>query len=899
MVVAETAFVRNAPLPGWAQPLPLPPAELIAGRPPVLVHLADTQLWAGDTPAYLVNRAEQVDDAGALSQIGQIALHFNPEYQRLLLHRVAIVREGAAIDHTSNVPVRFLQREAGLEQGVVSGVTTASMVLPDVRVGDTLHLTYTIEGENPIFSGHYAGWAGWDQSHPVVLRHVSLTAPMQRPIRWQWVGDRPGDRPLPVESEHGGLRRLSFEGRRLPGVAFEPYLPRDAYPLRWLQFSEFGSWAQVAAWARGLFPADAPLPAALGPVMQRLRQLPTREEQVSQALQWVQNEIRYYSVSLGESSHKPHSPAEVVAQRYGDCKDKSFLLARMLQSLGIDAHPALVAAQTRQAPLKLLPSPEAFDHVIVQVRLNGRDFYLDATRLGQSGPLEHMGQGMEDAAVLVVAPGVTHLARVQSPNRAQLFANELHERYTLARLGEPALLESEQHWFGLGAESLRVMLGRMDPQQLAHWALGRYDRRHPGLTLEGPPQVVHDAQLNRLSVMARYQVPRPATESGGEWSLRFLASNLQGAFVIPDTLARQLPLAVPSFPGRMHYVVEVRWPDSVSQVLTPQTERLDTPHFDLQVTRSMRGPRARETVWLQPRVAAVPAAELPQLLEDMRRIDELVHSRFTVLPQDGGDTAAAAPASLQQRLASQLQAQAERSGRAIARGHLQAEDLADAHCLRAEALAELGDGEAALQDAEAAVRLAPALARAWACRGKALWALGRFAPADADFSRALQLDGEPFTSYLHRGQARFYQGRFEQAAEDFARAAAQAGEEAQRLHALVWQGWALKRLGQALPAQLQAAAAQGPHTAWPRPALALLAGTLSADELLAQAGNAQGDARTLALAEAWFTVGQHHLAHGQAHQARNAFEKTREAGVMRYAEHAAAGFELQRLAAVR
>jgi hypothetical protein len=34
-------------------------------------------------------------------------------------------------------------------------------------------------------------------------------------------------------------------------------------------------------------------------------------------------------------------------------------------------------------------------------------------------------------------------------------------------------------------------------------------------------------------------------------------------------------------------------------------------------------------------------------------------------------------------------------------------------------------------------------------------------------------------------------------------------------------------------------------------------------------------------------------------QARDAFEKTREAGVMRYAEHAAAGFELQRLGGAR
>jgi tetratricopeptide (TPR) repeat protein len=176
-----------------------------------------------------------------------------------------------------------------------------------------------------------------------------------------------------------------------------------------------------------------------------------------------------------------------------------------------------------------------------------------------------------------------------------------------------------------------------------------------------------------------------------------------------------------------------------------------------------------------------------------------------------------------------------------------------------------------------------------------MWALGRFSEAAAGFGRALQLDGDAWAAYLQRGQARFYEGRLEPAALDFEHAARLAADEPQRWQAMVWQGWALRRLGRGLPPALQAAAAVHPAPAWPQPALGLIAGTLGADELLAEAGKAQGDARALALVEAWFALGQHHLAQGRPQQARDAFEKTREAGVTRYAEHAAAGFELQRL----
>jgi lipoprotein NlpI len=186
------------------------------------------------------------------------------------------------------------------------------------------------------------------------------------------------------------------------------------------------------------------------------------------------------------------------------------------------------------------------------------------------------------------------------------------------------------------------------------------------------------------------------------------------------------------------------------------------------------------------------------------------------------------------------------------------------------------------------------LARAWSGRGKAHWALGCFAEAAADFSHALQLDGDPGANYLNRGQARFYEGRFDAAADDFARAAEQSTDPSQRLHAQVWQGWALRRLGRSLPAPLQAAA-NGDPGPWPAAALALLAGRMDADTLLAAAGQAPGDAASVALVEAWFSVGQLHLAQGRTAPAREAFAKAREGGITRYAEHAAAGFELQRL----
>ena len=118
-----------------------------------------------------------------------------------------------------------------------------------------------------------------------------------------------------------------------------------------------------------------------------------------------------------------------------------------------------------------------------------------------------------------------------------------------------------------------------------------------------------------------------------------------------------------------------------------------------------------------------------------------------------------------------------------------------------------------------------------------------------------------------------------------------------RLFKQIWQIWSLQRAGQPVPPELLAQARREPTGAWPRPALAMLVGDITPEAMLAGLDRLQGDERQMALAEAWFYVGQHGLVRGRAAEAREAFEKCRAIGVTMYFEHVAAGFELARLAA--
>src|SRR5437870_347882 len=79
--------------------------------------------------------------------------------------------------------------EAALENGVYSGTVTASILVDDLRVGDTIEYQYSVVGDNPVFGGKFFNGASWDQASPVERRRVLLTHPADRAIGWKLVGE--------------------------------------------------------------------------------------------------------------------------------------------------------------------------------------------------------------------------------------------------------------------------------------------------------------------------------------------------------------------------------------------------------------------------------------------------------------------------------------------------------------------------------------------------------------------------------------------------------------------------------------------------------------------------------------------------------------------------------------
>lgn len=891
--VAPGSFDRGTPVPEWVQRVPPPPTTRTE---PLVARLLDQQIRLNDAGvASFAELALQANAATALGAIGQIKLNYVPGYQKVHLHSIGIWRDGAFVDRTSSANIRFLERETGFEQGVYSGVITVAILIPDVRVGDTLHYAVSFEGSNPVFGQTFAWAGGWEVAEPVEWRRVILTYPRTRTIQWRIEGDY---RKLPVEprsTQDGAMMTLAFDERGVEPMKPEPFVPDNFLAVSRLQFSEYVDWNEVARWAQSLFP---PVLSQSDELKSLIAQFATQSDagaRAGAALRWVQGEVRNFALALGESSHRPHAPEIVLQRRFGDCKDKTYLLLTMLRSMGIEATPMLVSLSAGRLPGRFLPMPAVFDHAIVQARIDGAFVYLDPTDPPDSVAVGARWAVAPQTLGLLAVENTQGLVEVGFPPQAAMPGLEVEERIRIPALAPEGTIEARVTFVGARASLMRLIWSQSNADQRREVSLGYFGRRYSGIELAAAPEATDDPQLNRFTITGRYRVPRLAQSEGGNWIVRFEPWAIRGAVNLPETERRRYPIVAAESRAVREYKAVVEWPSQVSAIHDARSEVVDGLVFRGESRTSFRGNRFEYSARIATTATEIQASQVPRLIEDFRKFVETFEYQSVVRPGDVGAALAQGMSPAQATAVARARDQIDRATSDIRDKKLAGDELVGALCRRARGLAYLDQQADGLRDTSEAVRIVLASPDAWACHGDLLYASGDFAGAEEALTKALALGADETETLQDRGRSRVYAGRLDDAAADFARAAAAASSLEKALYARLWQMAALLRAGRPLPTEILELAGRDPTGAWPRPAVAMLAGVTTPQAMWAEVGRLDGNDRVLASEEAWFYLGQHYLAKNQPAEARKAFEECRALGIVNYVEHTAARLDLARL----
>ncbi len=504
-----------------------------------------------------------------------------------------------------------------------------------------------------------------------------------------------------------------------------------------------------------------------------------------------------------------------------------------------------------------------------------------------------MGQAHEGSQALVIAPGTRAFSVIASPNVLDLVRSERSEVATLPKLASESSLDTSQTWNGAAAERIRVLHEHLPHAQFVQLFGDSMQARYPGATLAGEPRVEDDRVNNVVTVAAVYNVPQLAIGKDGNWLVRFSPTNLKGTLLANPSSNRKAPLMLPGFPFEGRYSFEVKFPGEVSAIADPHTSSVQSKQFNYTVTSSFRGNTSKTVIDLKTFADRVELADLKDYSGNLRKADSITRGFVLVTKDEIKSNSASVKKDFAQILRDRMQERVNKFTEAIKSGKLTGSDIASAYCERGASYNALEKTENALRDVDQAIKLAPNDPQFLACRAEVHFRNGNFDKSIADYSEAITLAPGNSSYFRERGISRFYAGRLDEAAQDFLNASDTTDKGFQAYNDL-WLAWTFQRLGKPLP-EAVAKRAAGPHGDWPRPALAMLTGRITPQDMLAALDRKTADDRQMALAEGYFYVGQHYLLLGDKARARSYFEKTRQMAVIIYDEHIAAKFELARL----
>lgn len=502
--------------------------------------LLDHQTHAG-TQEYYSHVVKRIANQNGVQNGAQLQFEFNPSYEQLTIHSIVIRREGKTLNRLEMEKFKVLQQETSLERNLFNGNLSAVLFLEDVRVGDVIEYASTTRGANPILKGRFVG--GFSVEWSAFLKKLSyrLLWPSGRTLTFK----NHKTEVQPVIRDLPGLKEYVWDMNNLPPLTADDRVPAWYEKYGWVQLTEFSTWKEVVDWAAPLYETEKQeLPEDLQKKIALWRLLKTPEKQVSAALRFVQDEVRYLGIEVGPGSHQPNQPNVVFARRFGDCKDKAFLLCTVLRELGLEAHPVLVSTYTRKRISEWAPSPFAFNHVVAQVKIGKQVHWLDATRTHQRGPLANIylpdyGRG------LVIARGGSELTTFSTSKSVEALTT-ITATFTIRDYTNSTGYKITTVNRGHAADLIREELAETRREVVEKNYLNYQAKLYPKIKQTRPLEVVDDQERNIITINEHYAVPDAweLSDNKDHWSMMFYPDELYDMAQKPETSFRTMPLAI-------------------------------------------------------------------------------------------------------------------------------------------------------------------------------------------------------------------------------------------------------------------------------------------------------------------------------------------------------------------
>ena len=589
------------------------------GNESVVYLLTDYQHRPRKDAAYRKRVYRVTNDAGVQQKL-KVTIDFDPSYSKLILHDISIRRGEETIDKCDLSKMKVFQPEDDLSRDIYNGEKRVLFFLDDLRVDDVVVVEFTVVGTNPALLEQYSFRLPIQYSVPVERTSYRLVWDAETPIFHQ---TRNSDR-QPEITQHDNRVEYAWFVPPQPASKYEDQTPTDFVDTPYLEVSSFKDWAAVVDWGLETYKAlDDPLdPKSLTIIAQWKQESSEVEELARLALRFVQDKIRYVGLEMGAGSLCPVPPTETMDCRFGDCKAKAILLCAILRQMDIQASPALVNTYRGSDIENSLPTPFAFDHVIVRATLSGKTIWVDPTKSQQGGAFSTSYIPADYGKALVIAEGVQKLESVHCPEMA-IDYEHTDMIFDVDDYDGTTTMKVSTRYQGYAADSMRRFLINANHETLGEDYLNFYADHYPGIRDPAPLEITDDKAQNTLLVKEQYQVDNLFTRDEEDVPpyVSLYPYGLRRVLPSPDARIRKTPLAV-NHPVRRTYKTVLNTPDALDYIDT--FEEVVDPAFRFSTRQRFEGKSAEFEYSIETLRDRVSPDEIPQYLINQSKFEDLL-----------------------------------------------------------------------------------------------------------------------------------------------------------------------------------------------------------------------------------------------------------------------------------
>lgn len=553
----------------------------------------------------------------------QISVNYDPAFQKLIFHKINVWRNGKSSDRLKASNFKFIQSEKELSEFIYNGTYDALMVLEDIRKGDRIEFSYTLKGINPIYGQKYSSTFYLEGSSSIGHLYTNLITNKSRKIFHKNFNLKDA----PKIRSSGDLNIYEWETTMTKTHRVLDYEPSWYNPLKRTQVTEYKNWSEVVEWGLTV----TAYPKAACPLLdQKIAELKSISKNnvkkyVELSTRFVQDEIRYMGIEVGVYSHRPNAPEAIMRQRYGDCKDKSLLLVNFLRASGLNAYLSYVSTYNNIQTNTQLPSPFAFNHVIVMLEYKGRKIWIDPT-------ISHQRNQFDDfyapnyGYALVLKRGVDDLEKIDSKTKGKLISNMTFKLAdTLA--DEKTNLEIFSVYTHNYADEIRAQIAEQGTEAIEKNFLEYFSKMYPEIEPAQGIIIEDNEEENIVEITESYEIKETWTkdDQSSDRIAYFYGDMVSSELRKIKSKNRNAPIELKEYLNiEQNITVELPYPVSEDNT----SFKIERDQYLFDIYHSQKDSTIKFSYTYQNLADHIEASQSKQYYEDINKISE--HSSYSL-----------------------------------------------------------------------------------------------------------------------------------------------------------------------------------------------------------------------------------------------------------------------------